>query len=156
VVLRRTGTTWTRDERHPLAAVRGVRAALWGDLDNDGRLDVVFVRGSGASAVWRQTGPGTWQDVTTASRAATRGVDAVDGALVDADHDGDLDVWLTNARGPNVLLNNNGNGTFRDIAATAGVAGDGRPSVGVAIADLDADRDHDIVVLRRRRRTRSS
>lgn len=148
VVLRRTGTTWTRDERHPLASVRGVRAALWGDLDNDGRLDVVLVRSNGASAIWRQTGPGTWQDVTTASRATSRGVDAVDGALVDADHDGDLDVWLTNARGPNVLLNNNGNGTFRDIAAAAGVAGDGRPSVGVAIADLDADRDHDIVVLK--------
>lgn len=148
LVLRRSGTTWTRDDRHPLAAVRGVRAALWGDLDNDGRLDVVLVRGNGASAVWRQTAPGTWQDVTAASRATTRGVDAVDGALVDADHDGDLDLWLTNARGPNVLLNNNGNGTFRDIAGTAGVAGDGRPSIGVAFTDLDADRDHDIVVLK--------
>jgi hypothetical protein len=148
VVLRRTGATWTRDDRHPLAAVRGVRAALWGDLDNDGRLDVVLVRSNGATAVWRQTAPGTWQDMTAASRATTRGVDAVDGALVDADHDGDLDLWLTNASGPNVLLNNNGNGTFRDIAGPAGVAGDGRPSVGVAFTDLDADRDHDIVVLK--------
>ncbi len=148
VVLRRAAGTWTRDDRHPLAAVPGVRAALWGDLDNDGRLDAVFVRGSGATAVWRQTAPGTWQDITTASRATTRGVDAVGGALVDADHDGDLDIWLTNARGPNVLLNNNGNGTFRDIAGAAGVAGDGRPSIGAVFTDLDADRDHDLVVLK--------
>lgn len=148
LLLRRAGTGWTHDDRHPLAAVAGVRAALWGDLDNDGLLDVVLVRGNGASAVWRQTAPGAWQDVTAASRASTRGVDAVDGALVDADHDGDLDIWLTNTRGPNVLLNNNGNGTFRDIAGPAGVAGDGRPSIGVAFTDLDADRDHDIVVLK--------
>ena len=37
---------WRLDLAHPLAAVTGVRAALWGDLDNDGRTDVVLVRGT--------------------------------------------------------------------------------------------------------------
>ncbi|MEZ5292604.1 MAG: FG-GAP-like repeat-containing protein [Vicinamibacterales bacterium] len=146
VVLHR-GDRWEAAAGHPLASVPDVRAALWGDLDNDGRTDVVLVRGSGHTALWRQGDLGAWRDVTAASRATTR-VDAVDGALVDADHDGDLDIWLTNAGGPNELLNNNGDGTFRPIAAEAGVAGDGRPSVGVAIVDLDGDRDHDIVVLK--------
>lgn len=147
-VLRGDGAAWDDAPAHPLAAVPDVRAALWGDLDNDGRVDAVLVRGSGKTAMLRQSAANVWQDVTTASRAATPGVDAVDGALFDADHDGDLDLWLTNASGPNVLLNNNGNGTFRNIAAEAGLAGDRRPSLGVAIADLDADRDHDIVVLK--------
>lgn len=147
VLLRRPGG-WQAAPAHRLATVPAVRAALWGDLDNDGLVDVVLVRGAGGTAIWRQTSAGVWQDVTAAARASTPGVDAVDGALFDADHDGDLDVWLTNARGPNVLLNNNGNGTFRDIAGAAGVAGDGRPSIGMAIADLDADRDHDLVVLK--------
>lgn len=148
LVLLGRGDTRVPDPTHPLAAVTAVRAALWGDLDDDGLCDVVLVRGAGRSALWRQTARGQWRDVTTTSRTATPTVDAVDGALVDADHDGDLDIWLVNGRGKNVLLNNNGNGTFRDIAAEAGVAGDGRPSIGVAFADLDGDRDHDLVVLK--------
>ena len=82
-------------------------------------------------------------------RAPTPGIDAVDGALFDADHDGDLDLWLVNGRGANELLNNNGDGTFRRIAR-AGRTGRriGRPSRGVAVADLDGDRDHDLVVLK--------
>ena len=148
LVLIHTPDGWRTDDAHPLARVVDVRAALWGDLDDDGRLDVVLVRGSGRTALWRQTAPRRWQDVTVASRAATPRVDAVDGSLVDADHDGDLDIWLVNAHGPTALLNNNGNGTFRDIAADAGVAGDGRPGLGLAIADLDGDRDHDVVVLK--------
>ncbi len=137
---------WRPDLAHPLAAVTDVRAALWGDLDNDGRTDAVLVRGAGRTSIWRQTAANVWRDVTEPARAATGSVDGVDGALFDADHDGDLDIWLTNAAGPNELLSNNGNGTFRPIAATAGVGGR-RGSVGIAVVDLDHDRDHDLVVL---------
>ncbi|MEZ5416931.1 MAG: FG-GAP-like repeat-containing protein [Vicinamibacterales bacterium] len=139
---------WAPAPAHPLAAVPGVRAALWGDIDNDGLVDAVLVRARGGTSLWRQTAPGQWTDITRASHAGTPEVDAVDGALFDADHDGDLDLYLVNARGPNALLNNDGNGTFRPIAAEAGVAGDGRPSIGVSVADLDGDRDHDLVILR--------
>ena len=145
-VLFATDRGWRPDLTHPLAAVTDVRAALWGDLDNDGRTDAVLVRGAGGTTVWRQTAPNVWRDVTEPGRAATRSIDGVDGALLDADHDGDLDIWLTNAAGPNELLSNNGNGTFRPIAAAAGL-GDGHGSVGIAIVDLDHDRDHDLVVL---------
>jgi len=145
-VLLSTVDTMRLDVSHPLAGVRGVRAALWGDIDDDGLVDVVLLR-SGATAIWRQAPAGRWRDVTAAMRAATPDVDAVDGALFDADHDGDLDVWLVNGSGPNELLNNNGDGTFRRIASQAGLA-DRRPSRGIAIADLDGDRDHDLVVLK--------
>lgn len=148
VVLLRRGSGWQADVAHPLARVPDVSAAAWGDLDNDGLLDVVLARGAGRSSLWRQQPAGTWRDVTTASRAATPGVDAVDAALFDADHDGDLDVLLLNGRGANAFLNNNGNGTFRDIGTETGVAADRRPSIGLAIADLDADRDHDLVILK--------
>jgi len=147
-VLLRRGETWQTAASHPLAAVPDVRAALWGDLDNDDLVDVVFVRGRGRSTFWRQTAAGRWLDVTASSRAATPGVDAVDGALVDADHDGDLDVVLANGSGPLALLNNNGDGSFRDIADEAGLAADRRPATGLVIADLDADRDHDLIVLK--------
>ena len=132
---------------HPLSRVRGVRSALWGDIDDDGLVDVVLL-GNGTTAIWRQSPAGRWRDVTAAMRALSPAIDAVDGALVDADHDGDLDIWLVNGRGANELLNNDGNGTFRRIAAQAGLAADRRPSRGLAVADLDGDRDHDLVVLK--------
>lgn len=148
VVLFRRGASWQTDATHPLARVPDVVAAAWGDLDNDGLVDVVLARDAGRTSLWRQQPAGTWRDVTAASRATTPGVDAVDVALFDADHDGDLDVLLVNGRGANAFLNNNGNGTFRDIGRETGLAGDTRPSLGLAIADLDADRDHDLVILK--------
>ena len=142
-----SGNGWTFDRSHPLARVAGVRGVLWGDIDDDGVVDAVLLRNGGTS-IWRQTSAGAWRDVTVAMRAATPDVDAVDGALLDADHDGDLDVLLVNGQGASELLNNDGNGTFRRIAAQAGLAADQRPGLGVAVADLDGDRDHDLVVLK--------
>ncbi len=135
------------DAAHPLATVSDVNAALWGDYDNDGFTDVYLCR-RGANQLWRQGSQNQWTDVTAGARAAGPGGDTVDGAFVDADHEGDLDVFLVRADGPNELLNNNGDGTFRPIARQAGVAGDGRPSTGLVVADLDGDRDLDLIVLK--------
>ena len=114
------------DTSHPLATVSDVDAALWGDYDNDGLTDVYLCRRS-ANQLWRQTMPTRWADVTAATHAAGPGGDTGDGALVDADPVGDLDLFLVRTDGPNELLNNTGDGTFRAMATQAGIAGDGRP-----------------------------
>ena len=132
---------------HPLAAVPDVIAALWGDYDNDGLIDVYLCR-RGSNQLWRQTEKGHWANVTAAAHADGGGGTTVDGALFDADHDGDLDVLLVKSDSANELLNNNGNGTFRSLGSQIGLAGDRRRSTGVVVADLDADRDADIIVLR--------
>lgn len=142
------GSSYTVDQAHPLASIGDVRAALWGDLDDDGLVDVVLCRPNGATRIWRQASPGQWTDVTVASGVRLPRTDIVDGAVFDADHDGDLDIWLVNASGPNELLNNDGGLRFRAIGAQAGVTGDGRPSLGLAVADLDNDRDADVIVLK--------
>jgi hypothetical protein len=147
VVMKR-GQRYTLDRAHPLAGVGGVRAALWGDLDDDGLLDVVLCRPAGGTQIWKQSPAGRWVDATAASGVRLARTDIVDGAVLDADHDGDLDIWLVNASGPNELLSNDGGGRFRAIGAAAGIAGDGRPSVGIAVADLDHDRDTDVIVLK--------
>ena len=103
---------------------------------------------AGGTQIWRQSPAGRWADATPASGVRLARPDIVDGAVFDADHDGDVDIWLVNAAGPNELLNNDGGGRFRAIGATAGVAGDGRPSAGMAVADLDRDRDADVIVLK--------
>jgi tetratricopeptide (TPR) repeat protein len=149
VLLNRGASGFVLDPTHPLAAVTDVTAALWGDYDNDGLTDVYLCR-RGSNQLWRQTARGRWADVTAAAHAGGGGGDTVDGAMVDADHDGDLDLLLAKSGGADELLNNDGNGSFRPLGRAVGLAADRGGSTGVLVADLDADRDADIVVIRRR------
>jgi len=132
------------DPEHPLAGVPAVTAVLWGDIDNDGRTDAYLCR-RGPNQLWLNTGD-SWQDVTELSGTSGGELETVDGALVDADHDGDLDIFLVNSNGPDELLNNNRDGTFRPLAEARGLAGERPDSRQVLFADLDGDRDADIVV----------
>ncbi len=67
-------------------------------------------------------------------------------ALLDYDDDGWLDIFLTNGRGlTDALYRNQGDGTFVDVAAEAGV--DAIVESGAAVAgDLDNDGDTDLLV----------
>ena len=55
---------------------------------------------------------------------------------------------MTNADGPNALYRNNGDGTFTDVAARAGVADPDGVAIGVACADYDNDGRCDLLVTR--------
>ena len=75
-------------------------------------------------------------------------------ALLDADGDGDLDIYVSNGPGAaNSLFSNQlaetGTVTFVDVAEAAGVAATDQDSAGVCFGDLDNDGDHDLVVLGR-------
>jgi len=134
------------DAQHPLALVKNVHCALWGDVDNDGRTDCYLCR-AGPNQLWRNEKSG-WSDITSSSKTGGGDTDTVDGAIVDLDHDGDLDLFLVNANGPCELLSNNLDGTFRAIGKESGAIGDGRPARRVVIADFDRDRDADIFLVR--------
>ncbi len=136
---------FTVQQDYPFTQTPAINAALWGDIDNDGLLDLYLCR-NGANQHWRQTAAGTWEDVTSPVTANGRW-DSRDGALFDADHDGDLDVFLVNSDGPNELLNNNRDGTFRPLAAVAGIQGSGPGSRSILLTDLDRDRDTDILIM---------
>jgi hypothetical protein len=76
------------------------------------------------------------------------------GGFIDFDGDGDLDVYLVNgaplpgsspvpAAPHNALYRNNGDGTFSEVSAAAGV-GDTGYGMGMAAADVDNDGDLDL------------
>jgi tetratricopeptide (TPR) repeat protein len=131
---------------HPLARVSQVNAVAWGDIDNDGLTDGYLCR-RGPNQLWRQHPDGTWQDITPTAHVDGGNADTRDCFFVDADHDGDLDLFLINADAPLELLNNNLDGTFRPLAVPSGLAHDGRAARAILAADIDNDRDADLLML---------
>ena len=100
----------------------------WIDYDNDGFEDLYFVNGApgAANALYHNNHDGTFTDVTAKARAdgsgAGKAAYKTGVAVGDYDGNGYLDLYVTSL-GPNLLYKNNGDGTFSDVTAAAGVAG---------------------------------
>ena len=131
----------------------GAGAALF-DYDGDGDLDVYLLQGGPLDAepaarptdrLFRQDRDGSFVDVTASSGGgAVSGGYGMGAATGDIDGDGDPDLYITRF-GPNQLLRNQGDGTFVDVTASAGVD-DPRWSVPAVFFDADADGDLDLYV----------
>jgi enediyne biosynthesis protein E4 len=153
-------------------------SAGWFDYDNDGRLDlfvVNYVKWDPAkepfcgdmragyrsychpkfyeglpNTLYRNNGDGTFTDVSERSGIARHIGKGMGVAFADYDGDGALDIFVANDTVPNFLFHNERNGTFREVAFTAGVAmnDDGRAlsSMGVDFRDIDNDGRPDLFV----------
>jgi enediyne biosynthesis protein E4 len=143
-----------------------------GDYDNDG-LEDIYVTGYGGNTLYHNNGNGTFTDVTKAAGVAGGGWSASAG-FFDYDNDGKLDLFVTryvdwtfktnrycgekkpgfraychpdNYEGvTNLLYHNNGDGTFSDVSAKAGIANPNGKGLGVSFADYDGDGFTDIFV----------
>jgi hypothetical protein len=114
-----------------------------GDYDNDGHDDIYFLNQHGTNALYRNTGTGTFVDVT-----AKAGVDvghriSVGASFADYDNDGFPDLFVTTTRGGNVLFHNRRDGTFEDVTSAAGVSHVGHSQT-PAFFDYDNDGDLDL------------
>ena len=96
------------------------------------------------NALYRNRGAGRFEDVSEeAGILAPGGRYALGVAAADFDLDGAVDVYVACDMTPSLLYRNNGDGTFTDIAAEAGVAysadGQLQAGMGVAVADYDGN-----------------
>ena len=121
--------------------------AVAGDFDNDTRPDLLLLR-DGGIGLYRNEGAGRFADATAPAKIPAYSQRPASGAFVDADHDGDLDIFVAGggASASNLLLRNNGDGTFADVTAQANVAGSGN-AVAVVPTDYDNRRDVDLLVV---------
>ena len=147
-------------ERGRAAGLEGIVGGMnlvQADYDNDGHTDVLVLRGAWLEqrgrhpkSLLRNNGDGTFTDVTFAAGLGDPSYPTQAAAWADYDNDGDLDLyvgneWASNVEAPSQLFRNNGDGTFTDVAAQAGVE-DKRFAKGVVWADVDGDRFPDLYV----------
>jgi hypothetical protein len=138
--------------------VKGGGLALL-DVDRDGDLDVFMPNGASLASPFRGPGARLFRNDSTRDAlrftdiTAASGIDHVRwsfGATVgDIDADGDDDLFIA-CYGPDVVLRNNGDGTFADVSKAAGVQAPERDvewSTGCAFADVDQDGDLDLYVV---------
>ena len=109
------------------------------DIDGDRRDDVLFCAG-GQTALYRNRGDGSFEDVTERSGLADLWHFNT-GGLADLDNDGDQDLFLGAFYGRNRLFVNLGDGTFRDITDSSGL---GRDDLVTCFSYFDFDNDGDL------------
>lgn len=149
--------------------------AAVGDFDSDGFPDL-YVTSFGPNSLYRNNGDGTWTEVV-GQPALNDGRFGASCTWADIEGDGDLDLYVTNylqmdradyplcshvelgRRYPggchpryqkheyDLLLRNNGDGTFDDVSAASGLLAESpRAGLGVVVCDFDEDGDQDFYV----------
>ena len=144
-----------------------------GDFDNDGFPDL-YITGYPSSALFHNNGDGTFANVTERAGVSNPGMFGAGAAWFDYDRDGKLDLFVANYaefsfHGPQHcsyqgqpaycaqteypgqaprLYHNNGDGTFTDVTARAGLSKLAGRALGVVALDIDGDGWPDLFVSR--------
>jgi enediyne biosynthesis protein E4 len=146
------GTFSDANEAAGVSLTDQCQAAAFFDYDDDGDLDLYSSRGFNTptqDVFYQNQGDGTFTDVTVSAGIdnpqRTRAVNSGD-----YDNDGDQDLYVVSLdvdTDPNQLYQNQGDGTFSEVAASAGVTAqvEGAGS-DASFVDYDSDGDLDLFV----------
>ncbi len=123
-------------------------SASFSDYDNDGDPDIYVVndqfKNMLGNILWRNDGPGCggwcWREVSIEAGARTF-IHGMGLAVGDYDNDLDLDFYFSDMVNGMVLLQNQGDGTFDDVAEAAGVVVGPSSAVGWGTVFFDYDND---------------
>jgi hypothetical protein len=142
------------------------------DFDNDGDQDI-YVNNFGPNVLYQNNGDGTFSEITPSAGVSAGNMMGAGACFLDIEGDGDLDLYCANYcdftydkhvdffvggypnyRGPkdyqpepDMLFRNNGDATFSDVSAAAGVAHHPGSGMGMICLDYDNDADTDVVVM---------
>lgn len=122
-----------------------------GDINNDGRSDLLLVGGLG-NRLYINRGEGVFEDITdTAGISWQRADDKTHGEarqpiIADFDNDGLQDILITYVDDQHRLYRNLGNETFADVTAQSGLGGKGKVGGPATVFDYDNDGLLDVYV----------
>jgi hypothetical protein len=121
-------------------------AAVWGDYDNDGDLDLFVTNyDPPRDCFYRNEGDGQFTKVMEGAWVSDSGL-GIGAAWADYNNDGFLDLYVTNNGGQhNFLYRNNGDGSMTRITSGPAVNSGGY-SHGCVWVDTDDDGDVDLFV----------
>jgi hypothetical protein len=157
---RNTGTRFERRENSGLVTEERVIAACAADFDGDGDVDLFvannedphqhapapmgFADNARADQLFLNRGDGTFHDATAESGITNTGW-SLACAAADYDDDGDVDLFVGNDFGDDVLYENDGAAHFRDATRATGAAAS-VASMSADWGDYDGDGDFDLFV----------
>jgi hypothetical protein len=116
------------------------------DFDGDGLVDIFVANDSTPNFLYHNNGDGTFKEIGFTSGTAVNGSGSEQGCmgvtLGDYDHDGMLDLFVTNFDDEyNTLYHNDGPNSFSDVSYAAKVAAVSLPYVGWGTKFFDYDND---------------
>jgi hypothetical protein len=116
------------------------------DFDGDGLVDIFVANDSTPNFLYHNNGVGTFKEIGFISGTAVNGSGKEQGSmgvtLGDYDHDGMLDLFVTNFDDEyNTLYHNDGRNSFSDVSYAAKVAAVSLPYVGWGTKFFDYDND---------------
>jgi hypothetical protein len=119
---------------------------LTGDFDDDGLIDIFVANDSTPNFHYRNKGDGTFEEIGFSAGTAVNENGSEQGSMGvtagDYDHDGKLDIFITNfADEYNTLYHNDGKNSFTDLSYAAKVAAMSLPYVGWGTKFFDYDND---------------
>lgn len=121
--------------------------ASWGDVNNDGYLDVFVphLHTDLTNTLYLNNGDGSFSQVVNGP-IVSDSARSTGGSFGDFDNDGDLDLFVSNYYGlDNFLYLNNGDATFTKVI-TGDIVTDGGHSFGSSVVDYDNDGFLDVYV----------